>query len=232
MWYAALLLGLASSLHCVGMCGPMAMLLPLNRRNRTTLTVGMLQYHLGRLLAYSFMGLLFGLLGRGLYVAGLQQKMAVITGLVMIALALLPENTLLRYRLTAPLYRVLSWVKKPLAQRLKQKDARALILLGTLNGFLPCGLVYAALFGALAMENVLSSGIFMALFGLGTIPLMSLAVYAQDFLSTPWRRKLQRLVPLALGILGFLFVLRGMGLGFGFSPDGVGLFVKSGSDCF
>ena len=54
--------------------------------------------------------------------------------------------------------------------------------LGFLNGFLPCGLVYMAVFASVAVSDLLNSSAYMVIFGLGTIPLMTLVIYAKDFI--------------------------------------------------
>ena len=92
MLYTALIFGLVSSLHCIGMCGPIAMMLPVDRQNPTKKAIQILLYHAGRLTAYATLGLLFGLLGKGLYLAGLQQRFSVVLGILMILIALIPEK--------------------------------------------------------------------------------------------------------------------------------------------
>ena len=77
MLYSAFIFGLISSLHCIGMCGPIAMMLPVDSHNQAKKVTQILTYHIGRLTAYATIGLIFGLLGRGLYLAGFQQKMSI-----------------------------------------------------------------------------------------------------------------------------------------------------------
>jgi sulfite exporter TauE/SafE len=100
------------------------------------------------------------------------------------------------------------------------------------NGLLPCGLVYAALFGAIAMQNVGFSVVYMLLYGAGTIPLMSAVVYVSNFLALPFRNKLQKVVPLITAVIGVLFILRGMGLNIPYvSPSNIHLFVQATANC-
>ena len=92
--------------------------------------------------------------------------------------------------------------------------------------------MYAALFGAIAMQNVILSVTYMLLYGLGTIPMMSAVVYASSILSLPFRSKLQKIVPLITIIIGLLFVLRGMGLDIDYvSPGNVHLFIQADANC-
>jgi len=214
------------------MCGPIAMMLPVDRNNSTKKAMQVLLYHAGRLTSYAMLGLLFGLLGRGLYVAGIQQQISIVMGVLMIVLAIVPEKVFARYNFSRPVYNLISKVKTSLGSQFKRKSPDALFTIGLLNGFLPCGLVYAALFGAIAMQNVTLSITYMFLFGLGTIPLMSFVVYVSNFLSLPFRNKLQKTVPLITVIIGLLFVLRGMGLDIAYiSPSSINLFVQSTANC-
>jgi sulfite exporter TauE/SafE len=88
---AALILGLASSLHCIGMCGPIALALPLNRKNFLTEITGLVSYNLGRIISYASLGLLFGGLGKGIYIFTQQQYLSIAAGVFMLFLAFLPR---------------------------------------------------------------------------------------------------------------------------------------------
>ncbi|MEM0541028.1 sulfite exporter TauE/SafE family protein [Flavobacterium sp. j3] len=232
MLYTALIFGLLSSLHCIGMCGPIAMMLPVDRNNPAKKTVQILLYHAGRLTSYVILGLVFGLLGRGLYVAGMQQQISIVVGVFMIVLAIVPEKVFARYNFSRPIYNLISKVKTSLGSQFKRKSPDALFTIGLLNGFLPCGMVYVALFGAIAMQNVMLSMTYMLFFGLGTIPLMSAVVYISNFLSFPFRNKVQKVIPLVTIIIGFLFVMRGLGLDIAYvSPSTTNLFVQSTAHC-
>lgn len=232
MLYTALLFGLISSLHCIGMCGPIAMMLPVSRTNQAEKVVQILLYHAGRLTSYALLGLLFGLLGRGLYLAGIQQNISITVGILMITIALVPEKQFAKYNFSRPIYRIISKVKSGLGQQFKRKSPDALFTIGLFNGLLPCGLVYAALFGAIAMQSVSLSMLYMVLYGVGTIPLMSAVVYVANFLSFSFRSKLQKLVPIVTVVIGLLFVLRGMGLNIPYlSPGTVHLFIQATANC-
>jgi uncharacterized protein len=87
------------------------------------------------------------------------------------------------------------------------------LLIGILNGFLPCGLVYVALAGALNTGNAFSSVFYMALFGLGTLPVMLTVSIFGKFIAAPARRTINKIIPVFIVMLGILFILRGMNLG-------------------
>lgn len=232
MLFSALFFGLISSLHCIGMCGPIAMMLPVDHKNPTKKAMQILTYHLGRLTAYGLLGLAFGLLGKGLFIAGFQQNISIAVGVLMIIIAIVPEKVFAQYNFSKPIYKVISTIKSSLGNQFKRKTFDALFSIGFLNGLLPCGLVYAALFGAIAMQNEVLGVAYMLLYGIGTIPLMSVVVYASGFMSIPLRSKLQRIIPIITIGIGILFILRGLSLGIPFiSPAEQSLFVQANPNC-
>lgn len=232
MVYTALFFGLISSLHCIGMCGPIAMMLPVDHQNPTKKVVQILTYQLGRIMAYGMLGFFFGLLGRGLFLAGFQQRLSIVVGIIMISIAIVPERIVAQYNFSKPIYRVISKIKTNLGAQFKRKSPDALFIIGLLNGLLPCGMVYAALFGAIAMQNTMQSVSYMLLYGLGTIPMMSAVVYASGFITQPFRTKIQRIIPLVTVIIGTLFILRGLGLNIDYvSPSNLDLFVQANANC-
>ena len=232
MLLPALLLGFMGSLHCVGMCGPIAFLLPVNRDNSWKMTLQTFLYHFGRMLSYGILGTLFGFLGKGLYVFGLQQRLSILIGVLMIIVVLIPSKTFNRYNLSKPVYRIVGNVKNKLGAELKKRTPDTFLTIGLLNGFLPCGLVYMALFGAVATGGPLDGGIYMVLFGLGTVPLMTSAVYFSGFLKGVARKKIRTLIPVFVVFMGLLFILRGLGLGIPYvSPEPVVEMVSATTEC-
>ncbi|WP_298484413.1 sulfite exporter TauE/SafE family protein [uncultured Maribacter sp.] len=232
MILSALLLGLMGSLHCVGMCGPIAFMLPVDRESNLKKFTQIFIYHFGRLLAYSIMGLLFGLLGKSLQVFGLQQKLSIIIGVVMILVILIPYKTFHKYNFSTPIYKVISKVKSQLGKELQKKTPDTFLTIGFLNGFLPCGLVYMALFGAIAMASIWEGSLYMVLFGIGTIPLMTTTIYFSNLLKGVTKQKVQKLIPTFVIIIGVLFILRGLGLGIPYiSPKPVTEIVSAKMEC-
>lgn len=216
----------------MGMCGPIAMMLPVDRTNEAKKVTQIMTYHLGRIISYSILGLFFGLLGRGLFLAGFQQKMSILVGVLMITAIVVPEKVFTQYNFSKPVFKIISQVKAKLGAQFKKKTYRSLFTIGLLNGFLPCGLVYVALFGAIAMQQVHLSVFYMALYGLGTIPMMSLVVYVSNLLTLPVRNTIQKVIPVVIIGIGLLFVLRGLGLDIPFvSPSNVSLFVQNTPHC-
>lgn len=213
MILSAAILGFLGSLHCLGMCGPIAFMLPLDRQSQLKKGGQLFLYHLGRIVAYSLLGLALGLVGKGLYLFGVQQKLSILIGAIMILLVLVPGRYFRKYRLAKPIYAALAAVKSRLGQALQKRTPDTFLTIGFLNGFLPCGLVYMALLGAIAMGNAIQGALYMSLFGLGTIPLMTTAVYIGGWLKAPVKAKIQKLIPVFVVLVGALFILRGLGLG-------------------
>lgn len=232
MLNTALILGLLGSLHCVGMCGPIAFLLPVDRSNTSRKTLQIAVYHLGRILSYSILGLLFGLLGKSLYLFGWQQQLSIAVGVVMILIVLIPNRALNSYRISRPIYNVISRLKSSMGAALKKKTTDTFFTIGFLNGFLPCGLVYMAVFGAMAAGNAMEGSLYMAVFGLGTLPLMTTAIYFGNFLTHKIKRRITKAVPVIIVLVGCLFILRGMGLGIPYlSPGEVKMEAKAEIEC-
>ncbi len=228
MLLSAVILGLLGSFHCIGMCGPIAFVLPVDRTNKFKQGYQTLLYHFGRLLAYSTIGLLFGLLGKGLYLAGFQQRLSILLGILMIVIVLIPVRVFNKYNFSKPMYGLIGKVKSKLGLYLKQKSSKAILTIGFFNGFLPCGMVYMALVGAMATSEFYLGALYMFLFGLGTIPMMTVAVYSKNIFSLNFRNKIQKAIPVFVVVLGLLFILRGMGLGIPYvSPKDVKLHVQN-----
>ncbi len=232
MLWSAVILGLLGSFHCVGMCGPIAFMLPVDRENTSKKVFQIFTYHFGRILAYSMIGLFFGLIGKSLYIFGFQQQLSIGIGVLMIVVILMPVRIFNKYNFSKPIYKLISKVKKSMGAAFKKKTADTFLTIGFLNGFLPCGLVYMAVFASLAMESTLKGSLYMVLFGIGTIPLMTTAIYLGKFLNTTVKQRIQKAIPVFVVIIGVLFILRGMGLGIPYiSPAPIIDKVESTIDC-
>lgn len=225
---AALSLGIMGSLHCLGMCGPLAIALPRPPGGRAQFFAGRLLYNFGRTITYAAMGAVFGALGATASLIGWQRILSVAAGLVLLLYALgyaLGGRARLFDRMVL---RAVAPVQAALARRLR-RGSRGLLAIGLLNGLLPCGLVYVALAGAAATGSTMGGAAFMALFGLGTVPLMMAVSLAGPALQHRVRGRLQRVVPLALGALAVLFILRGLELGIPYVSPNLAAQVESNS---
>ncbi|GAA4307853.1 sulfite exporter TauE/SafE family protein [Pontixanthobacter gangjinensis] len=213
MFFSAIIFGLLGSFHCIGMCGPIAFLLPLDRLNRSRRLLQIFLYHAGRLTAYAIIGLASGLLGKSLGLFGLQQQLSIIIGVIMLILVLIPKRKLGKLDPEKGGFKLAGVLKNRLGKELKKKSPDTFYSVGFLNGFLPCGLVYIAVFGAIASGNALQGSFYMLLFGVGTIPLMTSAIWLSNIISVKSRKYIRRLVPVFVGLMAIMFILRGLGLG-------------------
>lgn len=208
---AGFVLGLTSNLHCIGMCGPIAMAIPVNRKSNLSILSGILQYNSGRILTYSILGAIVGSIGVTVETFGILQWISIAAGVFMILFA---WRKWLSARLDAklPVLGIQGFVSKGLGKVIASRSPFKLTLLGSLNGMLPCGMVYVALMNALLGGNPLSSAYAMIAFGVGTLPAMIAVGFAANRISTSLRQKLNKAVPYMLTIVGVLIVLRGMNL--------------------
>lgn len=232
MLISAFILGLLGSFHCVGMCGPIAFMLPVDQNNAYKKLSQITVYHFGRLLSYSIIGLVFGLVGEGFYLFGFQQQLSIAMGILMILVVIIPQNLFNKYNVSRPIYRLISKVKSSLGKALKRKTADTFLTIGFLNGFLPCGLVYMAVFASIASGNSLNGSLYMVIFGTGTIPLMTSVIYFSYLLKNGIRQKIQKAIPALVILIGVLFIIRGLGLGIPYlSPEPVYDVVSNRINC-
>ena len=208
---AGLILGITSNLHCIGMCGPIAMAIPVNRTSNWTILGGILQYNLGRILTYSLLGILVGSIGFTVNTFGFLQWLSIIAGVFMILFA---WRKWIAAKLDAklPMFGIQRWVGQGLGKVIASRSPFKLPLLGMLNGMLPCGMVYVAMINALLAGHPLSSSAAMIAFGLGTLPSMIAVGFAANRISASMRQKISKAVPYMLTLVGILIVLRGMNL--------------------
>lgn len=219
MLWTAFIVGFAGSLHCVGMCGPIALALPVHNKSVAHRYLGATLYNLGRSLTYALLGTLVGLLGAGISLAGYQQGLSIFMGvslLVMLAITRGKGWGRPLPFLQRPLFRL----KQQLGALLQPHRRGSLFLIGLLNGLLPCGFVYLALAAAASTGSILGSAAYMGLFGLGTLPLMLGLTLAGNALKLRFNHYLQPvLAGLTLG-LALLLIARGLDLGIPFiSPQ-------------
>ncbi len=160
-------LGAISSFHCVGMCGPLAISLPLAQFSPAKKVSGILLYNLGRVVTYSFIGLIFGFLGRQIYIAGFQQFFSITIGVIILSFFIL---SIFKRKLSVfkPANKYYMTIQSLVVKFMTHQGLSGMFVTGIANGLLPCGMVYLAITGALATSNVLYGMEFMAAFGIGT----------------------------------------------------------------
>ena len=212
----AIALGLIGSLHCAAMCGPLQLALPIPPGGAGRVVLGRVLYQLGRVLTYALLGVVGGFIGKSMFLAGFQNGLSIALGVAVLAGFIISK----RVAVSAPVVRPVAKLKIAMSAQLCQRSFRSLLLLGMLNGLLPCGLVYVALAGAVARGTVWSGVGYMAAFGLGTMPMMLALSLSGKLFPPALRWKLHRAIPYAVCLLAGLLILRGMSLGIPYvSPD-------------
>ena len=216
IFISALVLGLMGSFHCAGMCGPIAIALPLHGNTVPQKIFGGTLYNVGRTITYGIMGAIFGLLGQGIQMIGFQQKVSVLMGAIMIISVLFPALFKNQYRMDKSWFSLVGKLKKSIGKLFAIRSFSSLFFIGMLNGLLPCGLVYMAIAGAIGTGGVAEGSLYMVLFGLGTIPMLLAISMVGNVMSHAVRNKINKLIPVLVVVVGILFVLRGLSLGIPF----------------
>jgi len=195
MLYIAFTLGLMGSLHCLGMCGPLAIAFSGGYSNNKLRVISRsLQYNIGRAITYAVMGLLFGLIGSFVFFAQAQQAINI-------------DSYLGR---SSAINKWKNFVHKLISPMIKEVQSYPPFILGMVNGLLPCGLVYLALAGALTTGNIYSGGLFMFFFGLGTIPMLFGLVLGNQMISGSKRKTLTKVIPYVSLAFGVFLCYRGI----------------------
>lgn len=205
----AFYIGLFGSVHCIGMCGPLAFAIPSFHSRWWMVIADKLIYNTGRVLTYTFLGFLIGLLGKQLWLAGLQQSVSIISG-VLIIVAGFSRMFKIKFSQSRLMPVLLAPIQKVIRYALNHQAGH--LAVGLLNGFLPCGFVYLALIGAVNTSSPSASAQYMLWFGLGTFPLMLIATVGSGYIGPVFRRKINKGMPYLMVCLGFWFMLRGMSL--------------------
>ena len=212
LWtWTAFTLGLFGSLHCLGMCGPIAMTLPLTNKEKRSVFKQSLIYNLGRVSSYTFLGLIMGLLGWGVYIAGYQKSLSVILGAVLILASFFTvslESQLFRIGF---INKVFEKIKSTMSTLMYVNANSNAYKIGLVNGVLPCGMVYIALAGALTSGGLIEGAVYMTLFGLGTLPMMMGIMLFSNF-NKNFILKFRKWIPLIMFLFGLLLIKRGLAL--------------------
>ena len=208
--WTAFIMGLVGSVHCAGMCGPIAISLPykagMQTKEETFLKI--LLYNLGRVVTYAFMGAVFGLVGKGFFTMGIQKWLLILLAVVLIIVAVFSIDVESKLLEIPVINRFNNFLKSALTKALKKATVKTFFIIGILNGFLPCGLVYMAIAAAIATGSVVSSVLYMILFGLGTMPMMMALGYGGNFIGQKFRRTLRKLYPVFMILFAIFFLMR------------------------
>lgn len=210
---AGLTFGFLGSFHCIGMCGPIALSLPRKSSLYLRFILSRILYNIGRIVTYVLLGVIIGFFSRMVAFSGYQQGLSITVGIILL-LALGWKKLRKQFQKMESLpVKFISKTSRFIKNLFTSGSSGALFLIGLLNGFLPCGFVYMALATALTFGTVESSALFMAGFGMGTVPAMLGISLTGSLIPAAFRRRIQKLSPYFIAVVGIILILRGL-LGF------------------
>ncbi|MCW9707290.1 sulfite exporter TauE/SafE family protein [Fodinibius salsisoli] len=208
--WTALAIGFFGSFHCIGMCGPIALALPGQNDSKLFFISGRLLYNIGRIVTYSLLGALFGVIGYSIMLAKLQNTLSIFLGILIILGSVSQTSFFQGWKKKMKLNLPFQKLKKLINSQFNKRGQGTLFTIGLLNGLLPCGFVYIALAGSITTGSIVGGSIFMALFGLGTLPAMFAMALAPGMISLQLRRKINTILPLLAAGLGIYLIYRGI----------------------
>lgn len=208
--YLAVSMGLVSSFHCMGMCGPIALALPVRAGNRWQRVAGSVTYNAGRTLTYGLLGMIVGTIGTSLAWMGFLRYGSVAIGGLMLASVIWPAAVNRHLHLPALWTQAAGRLKQRMTKALKKGNFSGILALGMLNGLIPCGLVYMALVSSVVTGSITGGGMFMLLFGAGTIPAMAGIGLAGQLLTPALRIRFRKITPVLVAVAGIWLIARGI----------------------
>lgn len=231
-YIAGFIFGILTSFHCIGMCGPIVIAVSNSSTSKYGIVFDNFLYNIGRVITYSIMGMVLGFFGATVKLAGYQGIVSIVIGSAMLAVLLFPKKWSLRLEEAPIISHILARFKKLFAIFLNWKSRLSFLVIGLLNGLLPCGPVYVALAASITAGGVLEGATYMAAFGLGTMPML-LAMFAmKSFVPVNFRKYVNKFMPVAIAIVAVLLIMRGMSLGIKYIspvlPEKINIEHKSG----
>jgi len=212
---AAFLVGFLGSLHCVGMCGGLVTTLAMSQKR--TWWTGLISYQMGRILTYTFLGLLAGMMGMVItqvtWFADVQRGLTLFAGSLMILFGFtlagwLPDPLV---KIMSQLSRVVG-LSKWIYAATNSRMPMSWFMVGLFNGLLPCGLVYAGLALSLTSGSIGLSAAMMLAFGLGTVPAMMFVPVVLKSASPKARGWVLKIAAILLILMGAFTMIRGSAL--------------------
>jgi len=214
--WAAFGIGITTSLgHCIGMCGPLISTFSLaqgksDSRFRSLLPA-LLIYHLGRINSYAVIGLVFGLLATAARATGpsttIRAWLFLLSGVMMFLMGMGLRGWLPTARLVES-SRLGRFTTEKFMGLVGTRSMAARYMLGVANGFLPCGPVYAMAAAALASPTPLHGAGTMAMFGLGTVPVLVAVGLGAGRLAPALQRKFNLVAAILVMLVGLEFLFR------------------------
>jgi sulfite exporter TauE/SafE len=227
IFITAFIIGGLGSVHCIGMCGPLAFSLPAVKESPQSKFISSLLYNLGRIFTYASLGAILGTIGTAFAFFGYQQWLSILLGVIILLFILLPKR-LKSFTANNRVAGLFDKARMTLGSLFFKKNYRSVFFIGLLNGLLPCGLVYMAMAAAIATGSVVKSSLFMAAFGMGTLPVMWSISFFGSYINMNVRTKIRKAYPYMMLIMACLLIIRGMGLGVPYLSPATSVDVRNG----
>lgn len=205
MWLTALVLGFAGSMHCLGMCSPLVMAVT---SLQPRAMVNRIIYNAGRVITYGIMGAIVASAGMFLPLHKYQNLVSLVLGMMLLLIGFGVIKNLRIGGLSQAAHQVTMKLKALFAHQLSRKSPVAMLMMGGLNGLLPCGLTLMALTWCLSLRGPLDGFNFMVMFGLGTLPVMLGFTGILPLLMKKLQWRLQRVTTAMLILSGCVLILR------------------------
>lgn len=202
MLLTAIILGLAGSLHCAGMCSPLAFAV-INKNGGAVRA--RVVYNAGRILMYCVLGGVVSGVGVMLPVA-VQYALSITLGVIFLIIGITGSNVTIPMRV--PILHFTTFLKTLFSKFLQQKKTSSIFVMGALNGLLPCGLTFMALTSCITLSGPVDGFIFMATFGAGTLPVMLGLVSVIPFFAKKLNVRANKLSTALMIVAGCLLIAR------------------------
>ncbi|ADB18169.1 conserved hypothetical protein [Pirellula staleyi DSM 6068] len=218
--------GILGASHCLGMCGPLALIVGVSSSGWSSALARQIVYSLGRIFTYAVLGAVAGYAGDRL--SGYSQGMtnvpavlAILAGLMLVYQGAKATGIISYLSRVASYFsfRKTSTTNTPsgtvclaggmIGKLLRQPHATGAFMAGMATGLLPCGLLYGMLALAVSTHQVAAGALLMIVFGLGTTPMMIVAGLGGRLLSLSMRRSIFALAAWCLLLTGAVSIVRG-----------------------
>jgi uncharacterized protein len=204
----ALLLGIFSSWHCLGMCGPLFSALLFTTHSGKFSGFHFFLYQLSRIIVYALMGFIPVIIGLQYIPVSIQQIISIVSGVIILFIAWF--NYFDHSKITKT---ISTGVKKINSRGIKIKNSLRYVLLGAANGLLPCGMVYIALVASIGNMPQLHPALFMLLFGVSTVPVFfTLFIIRKTIVGNKIMHSIFKAKTVILTGVAVLLILRGLNL--------------------
>ena len=215
---SAFLIGLGSSLHCVGMCSPLQFAVLLQKEDKQLNVMNWIIYQAARISVYGIYGMVFGWIGSSFKWFGIQQNISLLLGICILSTILLIQ-LFPSFESTLTNNVISTWLRKKISPFIFSDSISSKILAGILNGILPCGMVYVALAGATATQSGFQGVIFMVAFGIGTLPLLLTTTVMGKYVQSTIKNYFSKWHSYMIGLIAIMLIVRGLNMGNLLSPS-------------